>query len=278
MKHFILRKLRYVAYNVLGSVLFSIQSDLARLVVLQSQPPSENPLLKFSRRYFSQSDEDGILLEIIRRVHLKEPSVFLEFGVGNGTECNTIILLARGWRGSWCGGEPLAFSCPPGGRLGFLQKWITKDNAADLAQEILAKQDADLTDVTVASIDLDGNDGTIVRTLLAAGLSPDIMIVEYNSKLPPDVKFEMKYNELHVWQGGDYFGVSLSSWVNILEDYQLVACNENGANAFFVKVKHADQFADVPKQIEKIYRLGTYGTCPAAGYATTPQMVRQLAE
>lgn len=278
MKKSILRKVRYLVDNILGSVLWPIKSDLARLVALHSQPASENPLLKCSRRYFSQNDEDGILLEIIRRCCLKEPSVFMEFGVGDGLECNTIILLARGWRGSWCGGEPLAFSCPPRGRLGFLKEWITKDNAADLARESLAKQDSDLTDVTVASIDLDGNDGAIVRTLLAAGLSPDIMIVEYNSKLPPDVKFEMKYNESHVWQGGDYFGVSLASWVDILEDYQLIACNENGVNAFFVKAKHVEQFADVPKQIEKIYRMGTRGTCPGAGYATAPHMVQHLAE
>ena len=97
-----------------------------------------NPLLAFGRRHFSQHDEDGILLEILRRLGPTRSSGFLEFGVGNGTENNTIILLALGWRGAWVGGEDLAFQLSKGSRLAFLKNWITRDNAADLAKKALA--------------------------------------------------------------------------------------------------------------------------------------------
>ena len=72
--------------------------------------------------------------------------------------------------------------------------------------------------------------------------------------------------------------MSLASWVEILENYELVACNENGVNAFFVKSKHAKQFADIPKQIEKIYRTASRAYYPGAGKPTTPHMVQHLAE
>ena len=60
--------------------------------------------------------------------------------------------------------------------------------------EGLRKLGADVGDVRVVSVDLDGNDGSIVRTLLAAGFAPDVFIVEYNAKIPPNVEFEMPYN------------------------------------------------------------------------------------
>jgi hypothetical protein len=57
------------------------------------------------RRHFSQNDEDGILLEILRRLDIVDARSFIEFGVGDGTENNTIILLAKKWSGAWVGGR-----------------------------------------------------------------------------------------------------------------------------------------------------------------------------
>jgi hypothetical protein len=34
-----------------------------------------------------------------------ETGTFAEFGVGNGLENNTLILLASGWRGFWIDGQ-----------------------------------------------------------------------------------------------------------------------------------------------------------------------------
>jgi hypothetical protein len=121
-----------------------------------------NPLTAHGRKFFSQNDEDGILLEILGRLEASQPSIFLEFGVDDGTECNT-ILLALGWVGS----GQLSFDLPANGsRLKYMRQWITRDNAASLAREGLARLNAELRNVQVVSVDLDGNDGPIVRALL----------------------------------------------------------------------------------------------------------------
>ncbi len=180
-----------------------------------------------------QNDEDGILHEILRRIGIGRPAAFLKFGVGNCTECNTIILLAIGWRGIWIGGEPLAFDLPDDARLRFFRQWISKDNAAAISLNSLASLNAaDPMDIRVASVDLDGNDGHIVTALLTARIRPDVFIVEYNAKFPPPIEYEMPYDESYVWVGGDYAGVSLQRWTSIFPafDYTLVACNENGIN------------------------------------------------
>ena len=63
-----------------------------------------NPLHRCGRKAFSQSDEDGITLEIIRRLALSR-GCYAELGVGNGLENNTLVLAAIGWRGFWVGAQ-----------------------------------------------------------------------------------------------------------------------------------------------------------------------------
>ena len=51
-------------------------------------------------RTFSQNDEDGILEEIFGRIGITHRT-FVEFGVQDGLQSNTRLLLYQGWRGLW---------------------------------------------------------------------------------------------------------------------------------------------------------------------------------
>jgi hypothetical protein len=239
-----------------------------------------NPLLAVSQRYFSQNDEDGILLEIVRRIKVDSTFVFLELGVGKGTENNSIILLSLGWTGVWVGVEDLAFELSSAARLVFVRQWITKENATQLAESGLSKIGYGLRDVRVASVDLDGNDPHVVRRLLSDGLRPDVFVVEYNAKFPPNVDFEMPYNEKANWDGSDFFGASLQSWTKVFAAHQfsLVACNENGVNAYFVRNDLMRGFSDIPTEINKLYRPGHYCVLPRSGHRTSPRTVQFFAE
>ena len=85
-----------------------------------------NPLNRFGAKCFSQSDEDGITLEILKRIGLLEKGIFAEFGVADGTENNTLILLSLWWRGFWVGGDTLSFHTPQNNKFTYIKKWITK--------------------------------------------------------------------------------------------------------------------------------------------------------
>ena len=84
-----------------------------------------NPLVRFGSKVFSQSDEDGITLEICKRLKI-DKGTFIEFGVANGMENNTLALLACGWKGEWFGGENLSFDATHSPRLNFSKEWITR--------------------------------------------------------------------------------------------------------------------------------------------------------
>lgn len=213
-----------------------------------------NPLNRAGKKCFSSTDEDGITLEILRRVGRLEDGVFAEFGVGDGMENNTLILAALGWRGFWVGGQDLAITYHDGPHFTYQKAWITADNILALTRTCLQRIRAGGVDVV--SVDLDGNDIYLVEQLLGDGLRPLLFIVEYNAKFPPPVKFQIDYDPEHVWRSDDYFGASLSSFAELFErfGYRLVCCNSHsGTNAFFVDGGLAAHFSDVPSDVAEIY-------------------------
>ena len=245
--------------KLLSQAFFPIRKPLEELldivVYAQSKEISRvhpNPLNRYGRKVFSQADEDGLTLEILKRIDVRN-GVFAEFGVGDGTENNTLVLIAMGWKGFWVGGEPLAFHVPRGPDFCHLQRWITRDNVAELATEGLAEISE--TRIDVASLDLDGNDIFIVERLLKDH-APKLFIVEYNAKFPPPIRWHIEYDPNHQWSGDDYFGASLASYADLFLDhgYFLACCNsQTGANAFFVSNEYRAKFSDVPTDLADLY-------------------------
>jgi hypothetical protein len=236
-------------------------------------PPLQiNPLTARGRRYWSQSNEDGILEEVLQRTGPLNKGRFIELGVGDGTENNTVALLARGWDGIWAGGEPLAFEPVSFGRLEFRRAWITLQNI----NEIIPTRFVENTDVI--SIDLDGNDYHFAERLLKESWRPKVWIVEYNARFPVGTHWVMPYEAAHCWDGSDYFGASLSAFVELFRqfDYRLVACSAQGANAFFIDLQFDSAFADVPIEEELLYRPPAYFLSHQWGHQRSPALVRSL--
>lgn len=237
-----------------------------------------NPLNRAGKRCFSGTDQDGITLEILRRVDGLDAGVFAEFGVGDGTENNTLILAALGWKGFWIGGQDLAVSYADGPRFTYEKAWITAENILPLSRSCLRRIDA--TGVDVVSLDLDGNDIYLVEKLLADGIRPKLFIVEYNGKFPPPVEFQIAYDPDHVWRSDDYFGASLSSFASLFArfGYRLVCCNSHsGSDAFFVDAALSEHFADVPTDITEIYCEPRYFLYSGFGqHKTSPRTVARI--
>jgi hypothetical protein len=243
-----------------------------------SQLQAKNPLNQFGRKCFSQSDEDGITLEILKRIGSLSAGVFAEFGVGDGMENNSIILKAMRWKGFWVGGEDLKPKIGEANdrRFAYLKAWVTRQNIIQLAQRGL--EAIDESKIDVISFDLDGNDIYFIEDLLAADFRPKLFIVEYNAKFPPPVEFRIQYNAEHVWALDDYYGASLASFIKVFNrfDYRLICCNSHtGCNAFFVRNEYSSLFPDVPADIDSIYMPPQYLVQPKYGH---PQSVRTIEE
>jgi hypothetical protein len=237
----------------------------------------KNPLNHFGAKFFSQTDEDGITLEIIRRLDI-DRGIFAEIGVGNGLENNSLILLAKGWRGFWVGGEDLAFdhSANPR-RLIFMKAFVSLENVIPIMKRGL--KDINTNELDILSLDVDGNDYYFAQAILKMGILPKLFILEYNAKFPPPIKWIIKYDADHMWDGTDYFGASLASFSELLTafSYTLICCNAaTGANAFFVRNEYLPRFADVPKNIDDIFVGPRYQLCRGWGHTPSPKTVERM--
>jgi hypothetical protein len=164
-------------------------------LITSRQESHHNPFCVYGRKGFSQTDEDGLTFEIIRRLGI-ENGIFAEFGVGNGTENNTISLLGAKWKGFWVGGEELAFSTEQSNRLFFSRERVNLGNILTLYHQ--GVQNLGVEDVDLISLDLDGNDFFFVNKILSSGIQPKVFIVEYNAKFPPPCVFLLNMTKIIV--------------------------------------------------------------------------------
>ena len=217
-------------------------------------------LISFGSKVYSQTDEDGIIQEIFTRIGATN-KVFVEFGIGNGLENNTLALLFDGWRGLWIDASSRStnkikkhFSeIIESEQLKVVNSFITKENI-----NRLISKNIDADEVDLLSVDIDGNDYHIIDSI--ACITPRVIVVEYNAKFTPPTLYCMDYDETHTWKKDDCFGASLKFFeVNLAKKgYCLVGCNVSGVNAFFVREDLvSDQFS-TPFTAEAHYEPARY--------------------
>jgi len=198
------------------------------------------------RKVFSQNGEDGVIEAIFAEIGTTN-RYFVEFGCEEAVECNTAYLLTQGWQGLLM--DYFGISKNP---LADVKKeFITAENINELFQKYNVPPHFDL-----CSIDIDGNDLYVWQALV---YRPRVMLIEYNSHVPPHLCRSIKYDPMFQWPGTDYFGASLLALQRLGErkGYTLVYCERAGANAFFLANEVLPKDF-VPKPIEQIYRRPNY--------------------
>jgi len=188
--------------------------------------------------FFSQNGEDGIILEIARRLDLTIES-FLEIGAGDGRENNSIHLLLGGASGVWIEAdedsirhiETLHESALRVGRLKVVKARVTAETVDQVLRDAAVPRQVDFL-----SLDIDGNDYWVWRALSA--VSAGILCLEYNAAYGPSISWVKNYDPEFIWPGKNiYYGASLKALekLSLEKGYTLVACDYSGVNAFFVR-------------------------------------------
>ena len=221
----------------------------------------QNPLTwEFSG--FSQNGEDGLLDYLIKQLKISDRD-FLEIGSSNGVENNTAWLaVAKRFSGIMVEGSEEAVQkakkfvdqfCIG---VDVFNLWVNVENGKDLINKM-----SSLTP-DIFSIDIDGNDYYITKSLMDLGLKPKIIIVEYNSAFGPLESKTIEYDKHMLIRNGKgmdfseetrlYYGVSIKGWQNYFSSigYRFVTVDSNGVNAVFMDPDHFD--TDFVNQIKGI--------------------------
>jgi len=206
---------------------------------------------------FSQFGEDGIIQNLIHRVPI-EHEVFVEFGVADYVESNTRFLLVNdNWRGLIIDGDTghQAFVERTGMSwrhdITALSAFVTRENI-----DALIASAGISGDIGLLSVDLDGNDLWVLERI--SGVSPRILITEYNATFGPEAAVTVPYDPGFVraqkHPSNLYWGASLAAMERTAraKGYTLVAGNKAGNNAFFVR---DDVLGDLtPRTVADVYR------------------------
>jgi hypothetical protein len=227
---------------------------------LQGSPRAREPgrLTAHGFKIFSQGDEDGIIQEIFRRIGTTDKR-FIEFGVEDGSECNTRLLLMLGWTGFWLDGsaENVRRMEERADGASTAALFITAENIDRVLGEWASGTPETPAELDLLSIDIDQNDYWVWQAIRS--VSPRVVIVEYNASYPPPIEFVVPYHPQRTWDGSNYFGASLSSMARLGREkgYGLVGCNLAGVNAFFVRNDLLASFHE-PFTAEEHYEPGRY--------------------
>lgn len=198
------------------------------------------PISNYEFKVFSQWGDDGIIQYLINRVDISEKT-FIEFGVENYSEANTLfLLLNNNWSGLIMDGSKSNLDQVKNSQLYW--KYDLKIKDAFISRENinnLIRESGFSKDVGILSIDIDGNDYWIWDAISV--ISPIIVIVEFNSIFGCDKTWTVPYkarfsrNEEHF--SNLYFGSSLLSLCDLAEKkgYFFVGCSNSGNNSYFVR-------------------------------------------
>jgi hypothetical protein len=223
-------------------------------------------LNNYEKKIYSQNGEDGITEKLIDLLYGndKNNKYYVEFGVENGTECNTRILREKyNWNGLLMDGSNKNTN------INLQKEFLTKENIVSLFKKYNVPKH-----IHLLCVDIDFNDFYLTKEILKEYES-DIIIVEYNSTHLSNEDKIVIYNSTQMWDYTNYFSASLLSYTKLLNkyNYTLVYCNKNGVNAFYINNKFIDKINKIINagDINKIYRPGGYGLGPNGGHPSDPQ-------
>src|SRR5215210_8484621 len=197
------------------------------------------------------SGVEHVIAEHLRRVGPHE-RYCVDIGAADGKQgSNTFRLFRDGWDGfaAECGAgmfTRLAINYAPMPRLRLYRGLVTPENVISLLDAAGAPEEFGFL-----SLDIDGYDHDVLRALLQK-YRPTLMCVEVNEKIPPPIKFTIRYSPTFNWQGGPFHGQSISMLDELCAEAEYILLGLEYNNAFLTPQETGLQGVSV----DQAYREG----------------------
>ncbi|MFQ5914446.1 MAG: FkbM family methyltransferase [Nitrospinota bacterium] len=223
----------------------------------------------------SQNEEDGIILAIFGQAGIANRK-FVEVGCGRTGGNAAFLALECGWCGLMVDSRREAVE-EVRNRFSFnhgviaVQKKVTSENINQILRENGFAGEVDLF-----SIDIDSHDYWVLEALNVC--SPRLLVVEYNALFGPDRAVTIPRQEIPEGAPKGYHGGSLAAMDKVAgrKSYRLVACDNFGVNAFFLR---NDVGPTVPGlSVREAYRPSLKGALPIGTRLRHRDIYKELEE
>jgi hypothetical protein len=208
---------------------------------------NQEALLEFARNAKSQGGEDGVLIEIFRRIGVKHKWC-CEFGAWDGEHLSNSWLWIN--KARWAA---VLLEMDPDTYLELnsnyllrddvhcLPEYLTKENPLD---GVLAKTPIP-ADFDLLVVDVDGCDYWIWKSL--ENYRPRVVVIEINSSMPPSLHFVQKHDPRI------FIGSSLRAMTKLANEkgYELAACL--GGNAVYVVSEDFPKLGIEDNSVESLF-------------------------
>jgi SAM-dependent methyltransferase len=215
------------------------------LVVLATKEPKNKPLIlnKFKKNYYSQNGEDGIILELIEKLNIKDDSWCCEFGAWDGINSSNTFYLVKEKKFNAVYIEPdeskykeLQKTKAKNSKIITINSSINKDKDSKESLDSILATTPIPKDFDILSIDIDSYDLEVWESL--KNYLPKIVIIEINSSIKPGI-----YHRHNSSKQGNSFSSTIEVSKN--KGYKLVC---HTGNCIFVRNDLANRL-----NIEKKY-------------------------
>ncbi|MDQ3906933.1 MAG: hypothetical protein M3268_01175, partial [Acidobacteriota bacterium] len=210
--------------------------------------------LLLKKRGFSNFDEERILRRYVDALlpPSKGPRTAVDLGAGDGVKgSNTFALFAEGWRGLGveCDARRARRLAKTYARL----EGVSAVHARVTPQGVVTRlEDHSIPrEFDVLSLDIDSYDYLVLDALLSH-FRPRIVVTEINEKIPPPVKFYVKY-DAHFRLQHHFYGYSIASLDELAARHGYAIMELEYNNAFLAP---RELYGAQRESAEEIYRRG----------------------
>lgn len=203
-----------------------------------------NNKLKIVRKDLSYASEYENIQKILKKIP-NDLNFLVDIGASDGiTQSSTVkFILDNNFKGVLFELSPenfakLAFVYSDRDSINLVRAKVTPTNVVGLFGSLQIPRDFTLLNLDIDSYDLD-----VANALLNGGFRPKVISMEINEVFPPNIEFEVKYFEDHMYQGDKFYGCSAASAHKALAKHGYSLIEIHGNNGFFVHNSYASGFA-----------------------------------
>jgi hypothetical protein len=182
---------------------------------------------------FSHLDEQVLISKYISELTI-ENRICVDIAASDGvTMSNTYPLFRNGWSGLAVEYDnrkfaSLAHTYSTFSGVNLAKCKVTPENAV-----LLLKANQLPPKIGFLSLDIDGYDHFVLEQILSE-FHPQLICVEVNEKIPPPIKFSVKWNPNYFWRMDHFYGQSISQLYTLCLRFQYSLVELHYNNAFLI--------------------------------------------